>query len=507
MLNFQNGYLVDQPKTGFGMSPSDMQKSSVYASHPVPGLAEDAQELLKTLTAGDYQTDVSQLSGGEALRIESLDRVIKAITIDNDDFKFWNNLAKHNALNPVDQWIEKPQGAIAPFVGSGFIGETDSIAQHNAVYNRRTAFVKYLSTLREISVVQLNQRNVIDVEADENYNAGLEILQSSEWGSFFGNSNVVPEEFDGMELIIETEAPGNIIDMEGSSDVSELYTNVTKLAATVRKFGNFGQLTDMYHGPAVQTDLDNLLLQAYRVQQSSSATDLLMGAPVLGVRTSFGPIDMNPDVITGTRFEQQPLDATPGAVGALAPGAPTSVTVSAAGTDAAAKFKADQAGTYYWKVAAINKAGESVLTDGDTGQAIAAGESVSMSIAASGGNLETGYAIYRGRKDVDPGANKDDVRLVRRIPKTGASGPTVFVDQNLYIPGTETIFLVNHKPGHQSISFGILSNLMRWELYPTNKLVKPFAYFLFGYLRITKAVQQAMIRNYLPNNADWLPFG
>jgi hypothetical protein len=495
MLTFQNGYLV----------PSQMAKGAVFGSHPVPGLAEDAQELLKTLTAGSFQTDVAQLQGGEAVRIESLDRVIKAITIDNKDFRLWNNLMKHQALNPVDQWIDKTQASIAKFIGSAFIGETDAIPQNSADYARRTAFVKYMSTLREISVVQLTQRNVIDVEADENYNAGLELLQSTEWANFFGNSVVVPEEFDGLERTLEVNAPQNIRDLAGSSDVSALYAEITDLQATVRKFGNFGVLTDMYHGTFVQSDLDNLLLQAYRVSQNPNGTDVLLGAPVLGIRTSFGDIGMNPDVITGSRFDQEPMDATAGLASSTDPTPPASVTVGAASSDPDSKFKAEHAGTYYYRVASINKNGESTLVNGDTGQAIAAGESVQLSIVVSTNDDETGYAIYRSRKDVDPAADKTDLRLVRRIAK--ATSPTLWKDQNAYVPGSETIFLVNHNPGHDAIAQGILSNLMRWQLYPTNKLVHPFAYFMFTYLRVTKAVQHAIIKNYIPTKALWKPFG
>lgn len=503
MLEMVNGYLI--PKPELAASQAEMLKSAgLGAQFNVPGLAPDAQELLKTLNAGNYQTDVAQLQGGEAVRVESLDRVLKNITIEMDDFKLWKDLRTNGAGAIVDQWIEKGQDSIARHPGSGFNSEAGVIQEHNANYKRRTAEVKYLMVMRNITVVLQSQRNVIDVESDENTNATLEILQSLEWANFFGAAGIVPEEFDGLEAILEADAPDNIVDLEGRSDVEELYQNINKLQAKVKRHGNFGLLTDSYHGTFVQSDLDQFLTPGHRVSITGAGNDITLGAPVRGIQTSWGAINMKPDIFTGLRADQKPMAA----VGAIhptdAPPPPAAFVAAASAPDVASKFQAGQNGEYYWKVASVNKNGESTLVDADTSRTLAVGDSVLLTITEAGASsAETGYAIYRGRRNVNP-ASADDVRFVRRVPRTGAS--TTFTDQNLYIPGTETVFLVNNKKALDAISFQILSNLTRFKLYPTNTLTNPFAYFLFGYLRVTKALQHAIVRNYLSIDAEWKPF-
>lgn len=502
----QNGHLMIGG-AGQGLLPMNKAIAEFQnAVGPIPGLGDDAIELYKTLTAGAYQTDIASLQGGEALRFESLDSTLKAITVEQKHFRFWKNLARHNATAIIDQWIEKPQDAIARFPGSGFNSETGDIAEHNANYTRKFDEVKYLMTMRRISVVLQNQQNVINVDADESYNAGLELIQSAEWANFYGDKAVVPVEYDGLDAALTSRAPDNIRDMESSSDVTELYGQITDLSGFVAEHGNFGELTHMYHGLPVQTDLDNFLLAGYRVQIAGNAKSIEIGSPVNAIRSSHGDITMEKDVITGLRARQMPQEATSShETDTSKLDTAGTVTITIPGSAAGSKFRAAHAGEYWYGVASVNKFGEAAIKWGDTSVTVAVGEEIKLSIAESSAANETGYAIYRSQMDVDPGVDETLVRFVRRIAKT--STPTVFLDWNLYHPGSEDIFLVNHAPASQAISQAVMTSLSRFRLYPTVSLVYPFAYFMFCYLRITKPVQHAMIRNFLPTKATWRPFG
>ena len=48
----------------------------------------DLQDLAKALDAGNYSTNVDGMTGGEALRIQSLDTAMKATVQENKHFKF-----------------------------------------------------------------------------------------------------------------------------------------------------------------------------------------------------------------------------------------------------------------------------------------------------------------------------------------------------------------------------------------------------------------------------------
>ncbi len=135
--------------------------------------------------------------------------------------------------------------------------------------------------------------------------------------------------------------------------------------------------------------------------------------------------------------------------------------------------------------------------------AVAAGDTITLSIAPSAGGQESGYAIYRSRQH---GTNAvSDLRLMCRIPKAG-TGNTVYIDQNRQVPGATKAATLNMKPGADNISWRQLLPMTEFQLYPTNTPTIPWAQLLFGYLRITKRKQNVIYINVVPTNAAWQPF-
>lgn len=71
--------------------------------------AQDVSELHKALEAG-YQ--VTNQTGGSALRVESLEASLKVVTYTNHHIKFWKKIPKSPASNGLgDQY--KVEGALA----------------------------------------------------------------------------------------------------------------------------------------------------------------------------------------------------------------------------------------------------------------------------------------------------------------------------------------------------------------------------------------------------------
>ena len=76
-------------------------------------------DLIKALEASNYQTDVSQLTGGGALGVQSLDTAMKTTIQENDHFTLFNRLSQSNATNIVDEYVR--QSSVGGFLGgSGF---------------------------------------------------------------------------------------------------------------------------------------------------------------------------------------------------------------------------------------------------------------------------------------------------------------------------------------------------------------------------------------------------
>jgi hypothetical protein len=470
-------------------------------------------ELRKALTAG-YGTDVSQLTGGGALRIQSLERTMLSTIQENQHFRLFNALAKGDATATVDEWTE--QSSVGGFLGGSTNTETGVIGQTNGQYARRVGLVKYLMTMRQVSFVTTLQNALADAEAVEANNGALQLLTDAEYLSFEGNSSVVPTEFDGIDTqIIAGIAAGqvssdNLLDARASAVTT--IDLVNKAAATISGYGNFGTPTDMFCSQMAQADFDTSLDPAFRVPLTDvPGGGVALGAPVVGIRTSHGSIKNQPDVFIRDQAQQQPFEVLFPSIAAANSFAPASVTPTDGGVDASSQFTAAQAGNYYYYVTGVNAQGQSV---GVTSAvfAVASGHKVTVTIARSAGVLETGYVIYRSRLN---GGNSvagsvsgqgSDFREMARIPVSG-SGTTVYTDYNADIPGTTKLRILNMATGAKAINWRQLLPMMKFPLYPTNSAIIPWAQLLFGYLRLGKRRHHVIIKNVLPNNAVWKPFG
>lgn len=460
-------------------------------------------DLQKALTAG-YGTDVSQLTGGGALRIQSLDRTMQATIQENKHFKLFNLLAKPSAGATVDEWTE--QSGVGGFLGGSTNTETGVIEEATGDYARRVGLVKYLMTKRQVSLVSTLGNNIASSEAVEQQNGAKQLLTDAEFLCFDGDSAVVPTEFDGIaaQIIAGVAAGqvdgGNVMDAEGQSLASINLLN--QAAAHISSRKNFGTPTHLFMSQNVQADFDTGLDPAFRVPLPNvPGGGIMLGAPVNGIRTSWGDIAACPDVFINEGDHTTPFEVEYPVVAAKNVGIKPASVALAVATDVQSKFGAAHGGNYFYLVTGVNAAGQStgVIT---AQQAVAAGEKVTLTITASAGGQETGYAVYRSRKN---GTNAVlDFRLVKRIPKAGAT--TTFVDLNRDIPGTTKAYVLNMNPGDHAINWRQLLPMMKFPLYPTNAAVIPWAQLMFGYLRITKRRHHVVIKNIVPNNARWKPF-
>lgn len=456
----------------------------------------DVAELRKALEAG-YGTDVANLQGAGALRIQSLEKTMLATIQENKHFALFNELAKSNATATVDEWTE--QSGVGGFLGGSTNSEVGTIQGAQGQYNRRVGMVKFLMTRREVSFVSTLQNSIVEAEAVEAQNGALQLLTDAEYLSFEGDAAVVPTEFDGIySQISSLDSSDHVLDAAGAELNS--ISLIDQAAATIAGFGNFGTPTHLFMSQLTQSDFNTHLDPAFRVSLSGGSQELMIGAPVKGISTSWGDIKTIPNVFIRDERQQAPFETLYPAVAAANTFVPSATAVAAAGP-VDSKWNANHAGLYYYAIAGVNAAGQSVSTV--TGQvAVAQGGKVTITITASLPGTETGYVIYRGRKG---GSNAlTDLRQMVRIPRTGAQ--TVFVDLNRKIPGTTKAYMLNMSAGSQAITWRQMLPMTKFALYPTASAVIPWAQMLFGYLRIGKRKHHCVIENIVPSGALWRPF-
>jgi hypothetical protein len=455
-------------------------------------------ELRKALEAG-YGSDVAALTGGGALRIQSLEMTMLSTIQENKHFALFNALQSSKAVATVDEWTE--QNGIGGFLGGSTNTETGLIPEATGSYNRRVGMVKYLMTRRQVSFVQTLQSALADSEAVEYQNGALQLLTDAEFLCFEGDSTIVSTEFDGIAAqIASLGSSDHVIDAEGQSLASINLVNTA--AATIAGYGNFGTPTDLFMSQLTQADFDTGLDPAFRVPLTDVGNGgLQLGAPVVGIRTSWGNIKTNPDVFIRDERQQMPFEVEFAGVAAANTFAPASAPTGVAASDTASKFGAVHAGNYYYAVAGINAKGQSMVVK-SAQVAVTAGQKVTLTIAQSATGEETGYVIYRSRKNGSNATN--DFRQMARVAKAGAT--TTYVDLNRDIPGTSKAYILNMSQGAKAITWRQLLPMLKFPLYPTQSAVVPWAQLLFGFLRIGKRRHHVVIKNIVPNGAVWKPF-
>lgn len=460
-------------------------------------------ELHKALTAG-YGTDVSTLTGGGSLRIQSLDKTMQATIQENKHFKLFNELAKTGAGATVDEWTE--QSGVGGFLGGSTNTETGVINESTGSYARRVGLVKYLMTKRQVSLVSTLGNNIANSEAVEQQAGAKQLLTDAEYLSFEGDDAVVPTEFSGIYAQILAGVVAGQVDTSNILDANAQSLNsinlVNQAASQVSRRDNFGTPTHLFMSQQVQADFDTGLDPAFRVSLNNVPNGgISLGSPVVGIRTSWGDIATVNDVFINDGDQTVPFQVTYAALAVANTGMKPTLALDASVAATDSNFAAGQAGNYYYLVTGLNAAGQS---DGviSAQTAVAAGKKVTLTITRSAGAQETGYAIYRSRLN---GTNApSDFRLMTRVACAGAT--TTYVDINRDIPGTARAYVLNMSAGDHAINWRQLLPMMKFPLYPTNAAVIPWAQLMFGYLRITKRRHHAVIKNVLSNNAKWRPF-
>lgn len=466
---------------------------------------EQLEQLQKSLSAG-YETDVNGMTGGSALRIQSLDTTLQATVQDNKHFVLFNALQKPKATAVIDEWSE--QSSIGGFLGDSFNDQDGSADETEGDYARRVGKVKYLTTYRKVPIVLQSQNNIQDAVSLESVNGTKQLLTSIEFSCFEGNDEVLPKSFAGIKQQIQSlDSADHVIDMRASALNS--IDPIATAAATVFGFGNFGTLTDLFMPPSVQTDLNLKLDPAFRVLLSEQQQSTVLGTHVSGIQTSYGAIKTKSDVFIRDQKLQIPFELRNAAHAAVAtanvafqPAAFSAVANTSGGSDS--YWETAQAGAYVYWVTGINNKGETAaITATEGAVTVAAGGSVTLTITASASGSETGYVIYRGRMNGTTALS--DVREMTRVAKSGST--TTYTDLNREIPGTTNAYALNLNPADHAISWRQFLPMMKIPMAAVNSPVIPWLQMICGYLRVTKRNQHVLIKNILPSTSTWLPFG
>jgi len=432
-----------------GVSLKDYEGASGFGMNPF-GQVEDIN---KALSAG-YQSPGQ--FGGAALRMESLEATLRIVTFTQANIKLWRALPKLPAFSTVEEYtIQSSYGA-----DSGIFTREGELPQaSDATYELKVAQVKFMDIQKEVTHPQMLVRpahgNVIALETQ---NGAIKLLESIERKLFTGNSLIVPEEFDGLYKQITDDpvaAANNVLDMRGGPLTEDALEEAANIVVE-----NYGVPTDLYLAPRALSDVAKQFYPRERVNLPA-AIDGKVGLAVTAMQTNAGLINFQNDIFLRSGKNNSQKFAPASATSARAPSAPSAFTsVDNAGPVTGSKFRAGDAATYFYRVTAINRFGESAAVNAAASATVAAGDSVTLTITDGGGSdPATGYYIYRTRS-VDTAIGQ--AQFMVAIPRISGAATTTYVDLNLNLPSTSNSFML--QMNLQNLSFRQLAPMIKIPL-------------------------------------------
>jgi len=412
------------------------------------GSMDQLQELNKALAPG-YETDHSLFTDGDALRVESLDASLKLVTWQAKQIKFWKAVPKDKAYSTVEEWNVLDQ------YGSehgGFMIDGELPPTEDSSYERQTGLVKFIGTTREITLGMTWIRTAHgDVIARETKNGILWLLEKLERALFWGDSSVIPVEFDGVftQLLAANAGTENIRDLRGDPLSQEEMEDGSRIVAD-----NFGNATDFWGSFKAISDLGKQMYPKERIiPPALNATEGRVGVALTEFVSEAGLVKLNGDVFLKSRGAPPTAGTSP-----KAPAAPTAVA-GAPGASADSLFVAADAGNYFYRITAINRFGESTAVNVGP-VAIVAGDGVTIVITDGGGaQPATGYRIYR----TEVGGAVETAHYITQIARDKITpANTDFDELNEWLPNTTSALMIQNN--EQGLGFKQLSPLVKLPL-------------------------------------------
>jgi hypothetical protein len=328
------------------------------------GSSGDVEELNKALAAG-YETDSVSLTGGDAIRVQSLESTLRVLTETEKHMVFWNRIFKNPAYSTVEEYSQLNSiGSSNPgFLPAGVLPEED-----DADLSRKTSLVKYIGTTRSVQHPMMLINTIAGAKAVEvQIKTGtLKIMRDAEFGLFWGNSKLCYDstsnegvEFDGLNTLIDITGD---VDLNNHNPAEADFGIATEIV-----FSNFGFANAAYMSPMVAKIAGDTILPKERVQVGATDKGITAGLQLSAVKTQFGTVDLLPDIFLSGKYGRNPKVPAPAATTSTkAPTTPASVTPSSM-TGADGKFHACQIGEIKFAVTACNRYGESAPTALSTG--------------------------------------------------------------------------------------------------------------------------------------------
>jgi hypothetical protein len=434
----------------------------------------DVDELNKALSAGEItgrDTDSLTTASGAPLKVESLEKTLKVITFTQKNIVFWKDTPVLPAYNTVEEFNRlisygSDQG--------GFTLEGELPEENDSTYVRKSELVKYMGNTRIIThpMTLVNTAHGAVIEREIN-NGTIWILSKLERALFEGNADNIPQEVNGVykqmmadfSTEIEHLDSDQVIDLRG-----ERATEQVLEAASNTIIENYGFPTDLYWAPKAGSDFAKNFYPRERVM-TPIGPDNKVGGRITSFVSQAGEIPFHPNVFQRPKPTKT---STTGATSVKAPPVPVSGATGAAPVAATvtnSKWASSDAGNYFYAVSAMNRFGESALTQLNPSSAViavVASGAADLNFTAGAGQYPTSaFRIYRSNKGAASIATATfyplfDVSTAQLSAGYGGGSAGYVRDLDRYMPNTSQALMLQRDL--EVYSFKQLAPLMKMDL-------------------------------------------
>lgn len=452
--------------------------------------AEDLDNLNKALSAGSItgrDTTNSTTASGSPLKVESLEKTLKTLTFSENDIVFWKNIPKAPAFNTVEEYNQLTSYGQDR---GGFNNEGELPVEEDSTYVRRAQLVKFLGVTKSVTHPMTLVNTMIGSAIErEVKNGTMFILRKLDRALFTGNSDLIPQEFNGMYTQHQQNDPFLALDDYFNSEVVIDCRGLSLTEANLEDgangiIQNFGTPTDFYAPPKVLSDfVKNFYGNKFIQPNTAALTNGVMGQRVKEFESQFGNIKLNHDI-----FMNQPPSKKQGAASTSsnAPNAPTATSATPVTTDSSAKFGSTGnfgAGNYIYAVSAVNRYGESPLTVVGGVNTIVSGGALDLAFTPTASTFPaTSFVIYRSQLNAASAAAATFYAIFSISASQLASGydgaaGSAVRDRNRFIQNTNQAMLIQQDT--EVCAFKQLAPLMKMDLAITGPAYR-FMMLMYG---------------------------
>jgi hypothetical protein len=419
---------------------------------------QTVQNIKKALETG-YAYGSTDQTGYGAVRLESMDDVLKIVTAKEEHIRFWNAVTKSKANSTVEEFAsiqELPEA-------SGF-GEYGMPNDSDGELKREVEFMRLTGITGKVSKLAQSVRNIQDPYAIEYRIKTIALLSKLNHLSVWGDTEKDPTAPNGImkQALGRMSYPDqNVINLKGKP----LTPEVLEMAGQIIQ-DNKGNPTNLqtWTSPGIYNYYVKQLMADKRYVVSAGMQDIYATAKNFTVGTAKGKIET--DIFFNFRDQREINSLWPHMNKAKTDFAVShekapntySVAVSQAVLTAAEKAAGKvgmTTGSYDYAIVAVNQygAGKAVETTVD----VNSDNKVVFTITDSSSNTATKYEIYRKKTE---GTGKRDYRYIRSFKTTDT-----VVDDGYYIPGCGTCVVIDWDM-QQVFAIKELVGMSKWPLPP-----------------------------------------